>query len=267
MRASALHFKRRRYAAAIALAAMHAPAVQAADPAFLPEIAPLLAFPDPSRATRREGVFLPPATVRLLTPGMTKRQAYATLGVPHFHEGFFGERQWDYILNFYTGAGTEYRICRLQLRWDAHMRLDRIMWSAEDCRAAVYPPVPKIEAAVPAPAPVPLPVQRLSVYFDFDKADLSETARQELTTFAASATAGQALSIIGYTDSAGPGPYNDRLSLMRADAVAKALLALGLPAARLQISGAGKRSPAVETSDGKAEPMNRRAVITTVPEN
>jgi outer membrane protein OmpA-like peptidoglycan-associated protein len=265
MRASALHSKRPRYVAAFALAALRAPLVQAADPTFLPEIAPLSDFPDPSRATRREGVFLPPGTVHLLTPGMNKHQAYAILGAPHFHEGFFGERQWDYILNFYTGSGTEYRICRLQLRWNGHMRLDRIAWSAEKCRAAVYPVVQKAEAAVPAPPPAPAlpPVPRLAVYFDFEKANLSETAREELAAFAASAaTANQPLSIIGYTDSAGPGPYNDRLSLMRADAVAKALLALGLPAARLQISGAGKRSPAVETADGKAEPMNRRAVIT-----
>lgn len=262
MPASASHFKHWTCAAAMMLAALSDPAVQAADPAFLPDVAPLSSFPDPSRATRREGLFLPPEMVRLLSPGMTKRQAYAILGAPHFHEGFFGEHEWNYILNFYTGSGMEYRICRLQLRWDRHMRLDLVAWSAEDCRATVYPSAQQVETVPPVPASLPS-IPPLSVYFDFDKADLSETARRDLAAFATSAVgANRSLSIIGYTDSAGPGPYNDRLSLTRADAVAKSLLSLGFPAESLQISGAGKRSPALKTIDGAAEPLNRRVVIT-----
>ncbi|WP_313800922.1 OmpA family protein [Sphingobium sp.] len=239
----------------------------AANPVFLPDIAPLSAFPDPSHATRREGVFLPPETVRLLTPGMTRRQVYALLGAPHFHEGFFGVRRWNYILNFYTGSGTTYRICRLQLRWDRRTRLEGVAWSAEDCRAAVWPVAGKVEVAAPLPQPAPPfqspPIPSASIYFDFARADLGEAARRTLMAFAASvAGSGRSLSIIGYTDSAGPDAYNDRLSLMRADAVARNLVLLGVPVARLQISGAGERSPALKTADGLAEPLNRRTVVT-----
>ncbi|WP_150291484.1 OmpA family protein [Sphingobium estronivorans] len=246
----------------LALAAAQA---RAEEPAFMPDIAPLSDFPDPSHATRREGLFLPPGMPRLLMPGMTKRQAYALLGAPHFHEGLFGERRWDYILNFHTGSGTAYRICRLQLRWDRRMRLDRMAWSSEDCRAAVYPIIPERRDTavpplpVPAPAPDPAP---LTLYFDFDKADLDQKAYQDLARFvAANSNRDAKLSIIGYTDGAGPDAYNDRLSLMRADMVAKSLVALGMRLSNLQISGAGERSPARPGEADVRDPLNRRVQV------
>lgn len=261
MPALASHFKRPACLAIIALAVFPASGAKAADPRFLPEIAPSSAFPDPRHATRREGVFLLPDTLRLILPGMTKRQVYALAGVPHFHEGFFAERQWDYILNFYTGAGTAYRICRLQLRWDRRMRLEKMAWNSEDCRSAVYPVMEKVEAVLPPPGSAPQ-MQPLSVYFDFDKADLSEAARRDLAALVTSiAGSGRSLSVVGYTDSAGPDAHNDQLSLMRADAVAGKLIALGIPAARLQISGAGERSPALDKGNDTAEPLNRRVIV------
>ncbi|WP_176590804.1 OmpA family protein [Sphingobium sp. EM0848] len=230
---------------------------QAAEPVFLPDIAPLSDFPDPAHATRREGLFLPLEMPRLLTPGMTKRQADALLGVPHFHEGLFGERRWDYILNFYTGSGTAYQICRLQLRWDRHMRLEGMAWSSEECRAAVYPMPEKRDVVAPVSQAPPL-----ALYFDFDKADLSEKAQQDLAAFvAANPGTDHKLSVIGYTDGAGPDAYNDRLSLVRADRVSKNLVALGVPLSNLQISGAGERSPARRGEDGMREPLNRRVMV------
>ena len=253
---------RRRWIALLALA-LHPWPGHAAEPRFLPEVAPLSEFPDAGSATRREGVFLPPQAPRLLTPGMTKRQVYALLGVPHFHEGLLGERRWNYILDFYTGQGTEYRIRRLQLRWDRRMRLERIAWSDASCRDMVYPPAQPLAAAGPLPSPVTAVRPRtLTVYFDFDKAALSEEAQRDLAAFMTEAGPdGGMLSVTGFTDSAGPDAYNDRLSLMRADNVARRLVAMGVPLSKLQISGAGERSPA-RSSDGPAkEPLNRRVLL------
>lgn len=264
MLASASHSKRRWCAAAFILG-FSSISAEAASPAFLPEIAPSSEFPDARHATRREGLFLPPEMPRLLTPGMTKRQAYALLGAPHFHEGLFGERRWDYILNFYTGSGTEYRICRLQLRWDHRMRLEWIGWSDKECQALVLPGPQRDEPATP-PAPATPKVEEqpaVTVYFDFDKAVVNEKGRQDLAAFvAAHPLQGQSLSIIGHTDSAGPDAYNDRLSLMRADAVARSLATMGVPIAKLEASGAGERSSRLTTENGAADPLRRRVVVT-----
>lgn len=106
------------------------------------------------------------------------------------------------------------------------------------------------------------PARTLTVYFDFDKAALSEEAQRDLAAFMTEAGPdGGMLSVTGFTDSAGPDAYNDRLSLMRADNVARRLVAMGVPLSKLQISGAGERSPA-RSSDGPAkEPLNRRVLL------
>ncbi|WP_336966189.1 OmpA family protein [Sphingobium aquiterrae] len=251
----------------LALLATLPQAATAAEPQFTPDIAPASTFPDARRATRKEGVFVAPATVRLIAPGMTKRQVYPLLGVPHFHEGLFGERRWDYIVNAYTGAGTAYRVCRLQLHWGRGMRLDGIAWNSEECRAAFHQDSVAREdsspiVATPVETPAPQPV---TIHFAFDSADLSPDAEQILGAFVAAMSAsGRTISVVGHTDSAGPDAYNDRLSLARADAVARYLGGAGIATSRLRISGAGEHGQALTTADNVPEAANRRAVVTIV---
>ncbi|UZW53832.1 OmpA family protein [Sphingobium sp. JS3065] len=265
MLAWASHSDPRLHAAMLALALSISPS-RGAEPVFLPEVAPSSEFPDPSRATRREGIFLPPTMPRLLTPGMTKRQVYALLGVPHFHEGLIGERRWNYILDFYTGSGTEYRICRLQLRWDRKMRLEKLAWSDRECRDIVYQPASAREVPVdPKPmAPIAREVA-FTLYFDFDKAEIREEGRRNLAAFIA-ANGHRKLTVTGFTDSVGREAYNDRLSLMRADAVARILVAMGVPLSDMQISGAGERSPAHQPGHVPDDPLNRRVVVRIMPD-
>ena len=72
-------------------------------------------FPNPEDAARKGGAFVAPEAVLRVTPGMTKSQVYTLLDVPHFSEGLFGERTWDYILNFYTGAGDAWETPKVEL--------------------------------------------------------------------------------------------------------------------------------------------------------
>jgi len=67
--------------------------------------------------------------------------------------------------------------------------------------------------------------------------------------------------VIGHTDSVGTLPYNDRLSLARAERVRDMLVSLGIPATRIQAAGRGKRELLVPTEDNVAEPRNRRVEI------
>ena len=67
--------------------------------------------------------------------------------------------------------------------------------------------------------------------------------------------------VIGHTDSVGTLPYNDRLSLARAERVRDMLVGLGIPAARIQAAGRGKRELLVPTEDNVSEPRNRRVEI------
>ena len=67
--------------------------------------------------------------------------------------------------------------------------------------------------------------------------------------------------VIGHTDRVGPVPYNDTLSLRRAERVRDELLKVGIAAERIRVEGRGEREPLVPTPDEVAEPRNRRVEI------
>ncbi len=69
------------------------------------------------------------------------------------------------------------------------------------------------------------------------------------------------IAVIGHTDSLGTAAYNDALSLKRAEAVRQILTGAGISSALIEIAGRGSREMLVQTSDGVAEPRNRRVEI------
>ncbi len=69
------------------------------------------------------------------------------------------------------------------------------------------------------------------------------------------------LLIIGHTDTVGPVPFNERLGLARARAVAAALEEQGVAAIAVQVETRGERDLLVPTADETPEPRNRRAVV------
>jgi outer membrane protein OmpA-like peptidoglycan-associated protein len=66
---------------------------------------------------------------------------------------------------------------------------------------------------------------------------------------------------IGHTDRVGAMPYNDALSLRRAERVRDELVTVGIAADRIRVAGRGEREPLVPTPDEVAEARNRRVEI------
>ena len=69
------------------------------------------------------------------------------------------------------------------------------------------------------------------------------------------------LVVVGHTDTVGSDPFNDKLSLQRAEAVRAALVARGIAPENITAVGRGKRELLKPTADGVAEPQNRRVEI------
>jgi outer membrane protein OmpA-like peptidoglycan-associated protein len=67
--------------------------------------------------------------------------------------------------------------------------------------------------------------------------------------------------VIGHTDTVGGLPFNDKLSLARAERMREMMIALGIPGERIQAAGRGKRELLVPTDDNVSEPRNRRVEI------
>ena len=121
------------------------------------------------------------------------------------------------------------------------------------------PPPPAAPAAVPAAAVA----RSYLVFFDWDKATLTDRARQIIREAADNSTHVQytRIEVNGYTDTSGTARYNQGLSVRRAQAVAGELVRNGVPAAAISIRGFGETNLLVPTGPGVREPQNRRVEI------
>ena len=117
----------------------------------------------------------------------------------------------------------------------------------------------------PAPAPVPAqaPARSYLVFFDWDKATLTDRARQIIREAADNSTKVQytRIEVNGYTDTSGTPKYNQGLSVRRARAVQAELVKDGVPANAITIQGFGDTHLLVPTGPGVREPQNRRVEI------
>ena len=101
------------------------------------------------------------------------------------------------------------------------------------------------------------------VFFDWDRADLTDRARQIISEAAQATTRVQVtrIEVNGYTDASGTVRYNQGLSVRRAQAVANELVRDGVPQQAITTQGFGETHPLVPTAQGVREPQNRRVEI------
>jgi OOP family OmpA-OmpF porin len=121
---------------------------------------------------------------------------------------------------------------------------------------------PPVEAP-PAPAPARTEARTYLVFFDWDRADLTDRARQIIAEAAQATQRVQTtrIEVAGHTDSSGTAQYNQGLSVRRAQTVAAELVRLGVPRAAINVQGLGETQPLVQTAKGVREPQNRRVEI------
>ena len=157
---------------------------------------------------------------------------------------------------------------------------------------AATPPAPATMPPPPPPPPPPpvvapsLPVEEevivqameggpencaalglsFEVYFGWNEAGLSAQAaaviEQVVMQIDAPDCLAETVVIAGHTDTSGEVEYNQALSARRAEAVAQALVDLGISRNVIQTAGYGEYALATQTPDGVREPLNRRSVIT-----
>ncbi len=126
----------------------------------------------------------------------------------------------------------------------------------------VTPPAPP-PAPTPIAAPAPAPARSYLVFFDWDKATLTDRARQIIREAADNSRRVQytQIEVNGYTDTSGKPSYNQRLSIRRAENVAAELVRDGVPRTAISIHGFGETHLLVPTGPGVREPQNRRVEI------
>lgn len=105
--------------------------------------------------------------------------------------------------------------------------------------------------------------QLVSVYFDFDSAELSEAAKAKLQVIADQMVERKYIVAVstGYTDTMGSAEYNLGLSRKRANAVKGYLIERGVRTANIIAKGVGEADPAVSNETKAGRQQNRRVEV------
>ncbi|WP_175034875.1 outer membrane protein assembly factor BamE [Burkholderia lata] len=91
-------------------------------------------FPDPGTAWVIGGAYADVRTFKRVVPGLTENQVYLLLREPHFSEGSYGVRAWNYVFRIRTGGGdAAYMTCQYQVRFDKQRFVQATYWRDPAC--------------------------------------------------------------------------------------------------------------------------------------
>jgi OmpA-OmpF porin, OOP family len=219
------------------------------------------AFPARDSAWMKEGDFVNVANLRQIRPGMTKNQIYALIGPPHFDEGVFFVRVWNYVFDFRTGEGDNFVTCQYQIRFDDHSLVAATYWKEPDCALRVNPP--DVHPIPPEPAAEHRDAVTLGTdgLFRFDgaaEADMLPAGRAQVEQVAGAIRRDfpgyREIVVTGYTDRLGTDAHNAALSLARARTVRALLVRQDLDGSRIRTAGEGAARPIVACD--RVEPLD-----------
>ena len=170
--------------------------------------------------------------VRQIERGMNKDQLYYLIGRPHFEEGLYGVREWDYVFN-YRENGV-HKICQFKIGFDKNMNAQSFFWYPNGCNGN---------------SSFSLSGDFL---FDFDKDTLTAKGKEVVDNVAAQlkSSKAQQVKVAGYTDRLGSVNYNLDLSQRRANMVKARLVQQGVTA-QIEAVGYGKANQ-VKACDGES---------------
>lgn len=159
--------------------------------------------------------------VRQIERGMNKDIIRNLIGDPHFSEGWYQVREWDYVFNYRENG--EHKICQYKILFDKNVNAQNFYWYPNGCNGN---------------ASFHLSSDFL---FDFDKDFLTEKGKTVVAELARKLLAMnvQEIRVEGHTDRMGSVAYNLNLSQRRATTVANELKSLGVTA-EMKTVGFGK---------------------------
>ncbi|MDG6286512.1 OmpA family protein [Glaesserella parasuis] len=187
--------------------------------------------------------------VRQIEKGMNKDQLYNLIGPPHFSEGLYEVREWDYAFN-YREKGV-HKICQFKILFDKNMNAQSFFWYPNGCNGnSSFNLVGDF-------------------LFDFDKDILTTKGREVVDNVAEQlkSSGAEKVKLVGYADRLGSEEYNLDLSQRRANMVKARLVEQGIKVP-IEAVGYGKANQ-VKACDGESGQAlrdclrpNRRVEIT-----
>ncbi|MDB5828464.1 MAG: putative outer membrane protein OmpA family [Variovorax sp.] len=215
-----------------------------------------VSFPEAGSAWLKGGTFIDVEQLRRMGRGMTKNQVRELISYPHFSEGLFGPKEWNYLFNFRTGKGDEFVTCQYQVVFKDGVS-DAMYWKDPACAAYLGPKVSEVVRTVPAVSAAPDRFKlSADALFAFDKSgakDILPAGLKELNALASQLKGNykrlDTVTVIGHTDRLGSSSYNKSLSIARAATVRDYLVTQGLPQSSLRAFGVGETQPVTQCAD------------------
>lgn len=163
--------------------------------------------------------------VRQISKGMTKTQVQALIGRPHFSEGFFAVREWDYLFNY--RENKVHKQCQFKVLFDKQMTAQNFYWYPNGCRHTV-----RFNMSFNLSG---------DLLFGFNQSSLNKQGKQAIADLAKRLKSMNVseIRIEGHTDRIGSQKYNLKLSQQRAESVASELKRLGI-STQMKSIGLGK---------------------------
>ncbi|WP_266159843.1 OmpA family protein [Dyella silvatica] len=222
-----------------------------------------IVFPDAKDARPQGGTFPNLENVRLIGAGMSKAQIQRLIGAPQFHEGVFGVREWDYLLNLRQDGANNVTVCQYKIFFDDKKQARSFYWQPESCAALLKPRVVDVGKT-----------EQVYTFFTdalfaFDKSALTDITPQGQADLDALArkivAAGDGITsvqVMGYADRLGGDEHNAALSENRAYTVMRYLVKQGVAQEQIIAEGRGKADPKVDCNDS-----DRTALIVCLAPN
>lgn len=243
-------------------------------------------WPSPSQVTpmHKGGTFPLPAQLQTLGYGMNKQQIAMLIGYPHFNEGVWGVREWNYVFNFRDEGSDSITACQFKILFDEEKLARSFYWLPQSCSRYMTVSMSATTTA-PATAAAPTTVTAANApekpailstdsLFRFDRADIEDITdggRDQLDQLARDLLVREGhvrgIHIFGYADRLGTDDFDLSLSKRRAYAVMSYLVSRGVPAGLMTAEGRGKADALVQCRGERHEVLiaclapNRRVVV------
>ncbi len=192
------------------------------------------------------GTFPDVSHLQQIHAGMNKRQLMDLVGPPHFHEGVWGVREWDYVFNFRQPGSDAATVCQYKVLFDEDKLARSFHWKPESC-AALVQPQPEVAKEQAPTETFSLSTDALFAFDKSDLADIEADGRGQLDELAGKIAAQgdhvAAIHVLGHTDRLGDEAYNNALSQKRAYAVMRYLVEHDVPGDRISVAGLGESRP------------------------